>query len=97
MPPVASPTAPQEVNADKFLSAEFMRGPMYTIAPMATVDGLMLHYTVRTADGPITVIGTEQTKTFIRETQATEALRQRTIIGTMARAAKDRTTNLVTR
>lgn len=65
------------------------------VAPMATVDGLMLRYTVRTADGPITVIGTEQTKTFIREIQATEALRQRTIIGTMAGAAKDRTTNLV--
>jgi hypothetical protein len=96
MPPVASPTAPQEVDAVQFLSAEFMRSSLYTVDPIAVVNGSMLRYIVRTTDGPVTVIGTEQTKTLIREIQATEALRQRTIIGTMACAAKDRTTNLVT-
>lgn len=94
-PPVASIATTQDVDANRFLGAEFMQSSLHSVDPMATVDGPMLRYTLRTADETIRVIGTEQTKTFIREIQATEALRQRTVIGTMAGAAKDRTTNLV--
>lgn len=94
-PLVAITAAPQDVDADGFLGAEFMQSPLHSVAPMATVDGPMLRFTVRTADETIRVIGTEQTKMLIREIRATDALRQRTVLEAMAGAAKDRTTNLV--
>lgn len=94
-PSNAQTASQQPVNAAQFLGSEFMESPHHRVAPQAISDGYLLRYEIETPYERISVIGTEQTKTRIREIHATEVLRQRSTGGEILNSAKDRTTNLV--
>lgn len=83
------------VDAAQFLSPEYMQSEHHRVMPQARSDGLMLTYHIETPYESVSIVGTEQAKTRIREIHATEILRQRSTGGAILGSAKDRTTNLV--
>ena len=83
------------LEAAQFLGAEYMQSPYHRVLPIAISDGVMLQYLIETPRERMTVIGTEQAKTRIREIHAAAQLRQRSTGGAILGSAKDRTTNLV--
>lgn len=91
----AAQTTQRTVDAAAFLGANYMQSPLHRVAPQAVSDGYMLRYTIETPYERVTIIGTEQAKTRIREIQATDVLRNRSTGGAILSSAKDRTTNLV--
>lgn len=92
---IAQTPSQQPVSAAQFLGAEFMESPHHRVAPQAISDGYLLRYEIETPSERMIVIGTEQTKTRIREIHATQVLRKRSTGGEILGSAKDRTTNLV--
>ncbi|WP_154813674.1 hypothetical protein [Hellea balneolensis] len=91
----ASAQAQMSVNAAQYLGADYMQSPHHRVMSRASSDGFMLTYQIETPYETVSITGTEQTKTRIREIHATEALRQRSTGGAILGSAKNRTTNLV--
>lgn len=83
------------LRPSQFLGSDYLDSPYHKVRSVKAVNGDSLLYTIQTPHGDMEVLGTEQTKTRIREIQATETLRKRSTVGTMFVAAWDRTTNLV--
>ncbi len=87
--------APVTVDAKTFIGSEFMQSPYHFVAPNALSNGVMLTYIIETPMECMSITGTEQARTRIKEIHAAAILRRRSTPGAILGAAKDRTTNLI--
>jgi len=88
-------TGSKYLNAINFLGEDYMSSPNHQVRPQAFSNGYMLEYEILNNNKIVKVLGTKQTKIYIREIQATEALQNRSTAFAILLSAKNRTTNLV--
>lgn len=85
----------QGLSAENFLGRKWMQGPLHSVASTVQNDGQANRYSVSSRHGTHLITGTEQTRTFIREIYAAEALRGKSTVGTVGGAVGNRVLNLV--
>ena len=83
------------LDARNFLPSDLMVGPHHRVLPRVETNGVSNTYIIETPHGNHTVQGTDQAKVRIFEIEATEFLREKTVIGAIGKATKDKTVNLV--
>jgi len=83
------------VRALDFIGAEWMESSQHRVAPTAKNNGHINSYTIETNHGTFIIDGTEQARAFIREIVAAEELRQKSTVGMVGTAVKERVVNLV--
>lgn len=88
-------TGSKYLNAINFLGEDYMSSPNHQVRPQAFSNGYMLEYEILNNNKIVKVLGTKQTKIYIREIEATEALQKRSTAFAILLSAKNRTTNLV--
>lgn len=88
-------SAPRTVDAAQFLGVDALQGPSHRVLPDAVLVGHFIRYNIETSDETMVITGTEQAKMRIREIYATQTLKNRSTVGTMLSAVKDRTANIV--
>ena len=92
---VSERAANAALRSSNFLPPELMISAHHRVRPFVRNDGIANTYSIETPHGEHLIQGTEQTKIRIFEIQATEKLRDKTIIGAIGKSTKNRTVNLV--
>lgn len=93
---LAGPATAQDIlKADAFIPGDMLESPLHRFHPDVSTNGFSNVYTIESPIGLQRIEGTEQAIMRVREIHATEVLRDRSTVGSIANSAKNRTLNLV--